>query len=219
MHFQLHALLHREHLLVLIPQQLGAFHGHHHRLQLLRTMENQNQPTSEATPATHNPMADAEAFAVINGILDEAFENNRERAKFADVYENATDVKEERDALNRLAVWLAASEAKGDAPDLSAVPVDALISEIYRRHHKGECVALVITPDDVSEYWECDDSGATSPASRVPENGEEMKALRYAFDHWLDRGGYTEVMQTLRDAWNDEQARQLDAQESKGDAK
>ena len=66
-------------------------------------MENPTQPTSEATPATHNPKADAEAFAVINGILDEAFENNRERAKFADVYENETDVKEERDALRGLA--------------------------------------------------------------------------------------------------------------------
>ena len=114
-------------------------------------MENPTQPTSEATPATHNP-------------------------------------------------------------NLSAVPVDALISEIYRRQRFGECVALVITPSDLSEYWECDDAGNTHPGSRVPEAGE-MHAISKAFEVWQDCGAGSELMGVLRDAWNDEQARQLDDQE------
>ncbi|MBV5335697.1 hypothetical protein JZU48_01380 [bacterium] len=113
-------------------------------------MENPTQPTSEATPATHNP-------------------------------------------------------------NLSAVPVDALISEIYRRQRFGECVALVITPDDVSEYWECDESGSRHPASRVPEAGE-MHAISKAFERWQDCGGMSDIMDVCRDAWQAAQAEQLDQQ-------
>ena len=87
-------------------------------------------------------------------------------------------------------------------PNLSAVPVDALIMEIYRRQLSGECVALIVTPSGLSEYWECDDSGATNPSSRVPETGE-MHAIRKAFETWQDRGAGSELMQVLRDAWND----------------
>lgn len=101
------------------------------------------------------------------------------------------------------------NQPKGDAPALSAVPVDALIAELYRRQRAGECVALVITPDDLAEYWECDDSGATHPGSRVPE-AEEMHAIRKAFERWQDSGAGSEVYQLCRDAWQAEQARQLD---------
>jgi hypothetical protein len=118
-------------------------------------MENPNQPTSEATPATHN------------------------------------------------------NQTKGDAPNLAAVPVDDLIAEIYRRQRAGECVALIITPSDLSEYWECDDSGATHPGSRIPEAGE-MHAIGKAFERWQDSGSGSEVYEVCRDAWQAEQARQLD---------
>lgn len=87
-------------------------------------------------------------------------------------------------------------------PNLSAVPVDALIMEIYRRQLSGECVALIVTPSGLSEYWECDDSGATNPSSRVPAAGE-MRAISKAFERWQDKGGMSEIMNICRDAWID----------------
>jgi hypothetical protein len=101
------------------------------------------------------------------------------------------------------------NKPKGDAPNLAAVPVDDLIAEIYRRQRFGECVALVITPSDLSEYWDCDDSGATNPASRIPEAGE-MHAIGKAFERWQDCGGMADVMDVCRDAWQAVQAEQLD---------
>ena len=83
------------------------------------------------------------------------------------------------------------------APDLSAVQLDVLAAELFRR----DCCAVIISPDDLSEYWESDESGATHPASRVPEP-EEMRAVRKAFARWLDCGGFTEIMEVCRDAWN-----------------
>lgn len=117
-------------------------------------MENQNQPTSEATTATHNPFK----------------------------------------------------------PDLSRVSAEYLAAELYRRMRAGECVGLILTPGDLAEYWECDDAGNTHPGSRVPE-AEEMHAIRKAFERWQDTGGFHDIMHTCRDAWQAEQARQLDAQE------
>jgi hypothetical protein len=99
-------------------------------------------------------------------------------------------------------------------PDLSRVSAEYLIAEIYRRQRAGECVALIITPSDLSEYWECDDSGATHPGSRVPEAGE-MHAIGKAFERWQDSGSGSEIMEVCRDAWQAEQARQLD----KGDVR
>ena len=104
------------------------------------------------------------------------------------------------------------------ALDLSAVPLDVLLHELMKRELAGDCVALVVTPSDLSEYWESDESGATHPASRVPEP-DEMRAVRKAFARWQDCGGFTEIMEVCRDAWQEEQARQLDAQEGKGGSK
>ena len=81
--------------------------------------------------------------------------------------------------------------------------------ELCRRQLRGECVALVITPDDLAEYWESDDSGATNPASRIPE-AEEMRAIRKAFERWQDSGAGSEIMEVCRDAWQAVQAEQLD---------
>jgi hypothetical protein len=90
-------------------------------------------------------------------------------------------------------------------PDLSAVPLDVLSHEIARREISGECVALIVTPSDLSEYWECDDAGATHPGSEEP-NREEMRAIRKAFEVWQDVGGFSEIMNACRDAWNDAKA-------------
>jgi len=90
-------------------------------------------------------------------------------------------------------------------PDLSAVPIDVLAREIYRRQNQSECVALIVTPSDLSEFWECDDAGATHPGSEEP-NREEMRAIRKAFEVWQDVGGFSEIMNTCRDAWNDAKA-------------
>lgn len=106
-------------------------------------------------------------------------------------------------------------------PNLSAASTEALIGELQRRMncpaavHAGEvepCVILAITPSDLSEYWESDESGATHPGSRIPEP-EEWHAIRHAFDRWQDCGNFSDLMHDLRDAWQAEQARQLDAQE------
>jgi len=88
------------------------------------------------------------------------------------------------------------------APDLADVPLDALLQELRRRDMAGDCVAMVITPSDLSEYWECDDRGDTSPDSALPTL-EEMRAIQKAFGRWQDNGGFTEVMEICRDAWND----------------
>ena len=111
---------------------------------------------------------------------------------------------------------------------LSCVPTCDLIAELYRRQsgtadeHRppsvDPCIVLAFTPSDLSEYWECDDAGATNPASRVPEP-EEWPAIVRAFARWQDCGGFTEIMQVCRDAWQQEQARQLDSQEGKGESK
>lgn len=117
-----------------------------------------------------------------------------------------------------VAEWDPVAEDWKDTPapiDLSAVPLDALLNELMKRELAGDCVALVVTPSDLSEYWEGDESGATNPASRIPEP-EEMRAIRKAFDRWQDCGGFTEIMEVCRDAWQDEQARQLDAEKEGG---
>jgi len=96
----------------------------------------------------------------------------------------------------------------------AGVSTDDLAQAIYCRQRAGECVALIITPSDLSEYWECDESGATNPASRIPEAGE-MHAIGKAFERWMDCGAGCDLMATMRDAWQAVQSEQLD----KGDAK
>lgn len=93
---------------------------------------------------------------------------------------------------------------------LSCVPTCDLIAELYRRQSghgdfTGDiepCVVLALTPSDLSEYWECDDAGNTSPANRIPEP-EEWPAIVRAFYRWQDCGNFSDLMEALRDAWND----------------
>lgn len=120
------------------------------------------------------------------------------------------------DELQRRGFGFLLSHPKGTRE--AGVPTHEIIRELFRRELAGDCVALVVTPSDLSEYWESDESGATHPASRVPEP-EEMRAVRKAFARWQDCGGFTEIMEVCRDAWQEEQARQLDAQEGKGESK
>lgn len=110
---------------------------------------------------------------------------------------------------------------------LDRVPTSDLIIELQRRMncpaavHSGDvepCLILALTPSDLSEYWESDESGATHPGSRVPEP-QEWHAIRHAFDRWQDCGNFSDLMHALRDAWQEEQARQLDSQEGKGESK
>lgn len=113
-----------------------------------------------------------------------------------------------------VAEWDPVADDWKDIPaplDLSAVPLDALAAEIFRR----DCCAVIISPDDLAEYWECDESGATHPGSRIPEPAE-MRVIRRGFERWLDSGSFTEMMQVCRDYWHAEQARQLDAEKEGG---
>lgn len=97
---------------------------------------------------------------------------------------------------------------------LHRVPTSDLISELQRRMNcradvlAGDvepCLILAVTPSDLSEFWECDEQRR----SRVPE-ANEWHAIRHAFDRWQDCGSFSDLMETLRDAWKAEQARQLD---------
>lgn len=83
----------------------------------------------------------------------------------------------------------------------AGMTTDALILEVFRRERAGELLALIVTPSDLSEYWECDESGSTHPGSRVPEGGE-MHAIKKAFHRWQDNGAHSEMMEWLRDAWD-----------------
>lgn len=107
---------------------------------------------------------------------------------------------------------------------LDRVPTSDLILELQRRMncpaavHAGDvepCLILALTPSDLSEYWESDESGATHPGSRVPEP-QEWHAIRHAFDRWQDCGNFSDLMHALRDAWQAEQARQLDTETEGG---
>lgn len=89
------------------------------------------------------------------------------------------------------------------------VSTSELIGELRRRQYALDlpegiepCVLVAVTPSDLSEYWECDESGATNPASELP-TGEQWQVIRRAFEDWQDCGGYTEIMETCRDAWNE----------------
>jgi hypothetical protein len=139
-------------------------------------------------------------LAVIIQALGDAIEQTRELARFADDFGRAELESERRDLIAALE-WAETPPA----PDLSAVPLDVLSREIARREISGECVALIVTPSDLSEFWECDDAGATHPGSEEP-NREEMRAIRKAFEVWQDVGGFSEIMNICRDAWNDAKA-------------
>lgn len=95
---------------------------------------------------------------------------------------------------------------------LDRVPTSDLIIELQRRMncpaavHSGDvepCLILALTPSDLSEYWESDESGATHPGSRAPEP-QEWHAIRHAFDRWQDCGNFSDLMHALRDAWQAE---------------
>ncbi|CAB4135409.1 hypothetical protein UFOVP291_5 [uncultured Caudovirales phage] len=147
-------------------------------------MKNPTNKTSEATPATHNnqPKGDAPD---LSGLPLIALEDELQRRGFGFLLTKNGKARE------------------------AGVSTDDLAQAIYCRHRAGECVALVITPNDLAEHWECDDAGNTHPGSRVPE-ADEMYAIGRAFERWQDSGGHGEIMGVLRDAWQDEQARQLD---------
>lgn len=123
---------------------------------------------------------------------------------------SAVSLIEIEDELQRRGLGFMFVNRKGIVRE-AGMTTDALISELYRRERAGDCLALVITPSDLSEYWECDESGATHPGSRVPEAGE-MHAIRKAFERWQDNGAHGEMMAWISDAWQAEQARQLDAE-------
>lgn len=124
---------------------------------------------------------------------------------------SAVSLIEIEDELQRRGLGFMFVNRKGIVRE-AGMTTDALISELYRRERAGDCLALVITPSDLSEYWECDESGATHPGSRVPEAGE-MHAIRKAFERWQDNGAHGEMMEWLRDAWQSVQADQLDAED------
>lgn len=90
-----------------------------------------------------------------------------------------------------------------------------LAMEIYRRQRAGECLALIVTPDDICEYFECDESGATNPGSRVPSRREMYSIIR-AFERWQDNGSYSDMMEAVGSAWREVQASDL---EQEGGAK
>jgi len=73
-----------------------------------------------------------------------------------------------------------------------------LIEEIGRR---PSVLSLCFMPDDLAEFWECDESGATHAGSKVP-TGPAWEACRRAFERWQDHGAVTDAMECMRDAWN-----------------
>lgn len=85
--------------------------------------------------------------------------------------------------------------------DLSAIPLEVLAAEL----HKRECVALVISGEDLAEYWGCDESGATNPATQYPGK-KAWGRINRAFDRWLDGGTCTEAYEVMRDAWMESDA-------------
>ncbi len=94
-------------------------------------------------------------------------------------------------------------------PDLSGIDTETLVTEVYNRHRNGECVAFVVTTNDLSEYFGGDEeSGQTDPSTLVPDEGE-MNAVRRSLESWLDHGGYETLMETLFDAWMTERNRKL----------
>lgn len=123
-----------------------------------------------------------------------------------------------------VAQWDPAVEEWRDIPtppalrsfSLAEISTHLLIMELHRRQDAlalppsiEPCLLLAVTPSDLSEFWECDESGATHPGSRVPEPSE-WPTIRRAFERWQDCGSFSDLMETLRDAWQAEQARQLD---------
>lgn len=96
---------------------------------------------------------------------------------------------------------LRAAEIVGeaDAPDLSKVSTARLLREVHRRK---DILAMTITAGDLAEAWGDD--------HRLPEADEMTPTFRRAFEMWHDMGSYSDLVDTLREAWQRYQARQLD---------
>jgi hypothetical protein len=118
------------------------------------------------------------------------------------------------DELQRRGFGFLLSHPKGTRE--AGVPTDEIIRELFRRKRAGECLALVITPSDLSEYWESDESGATHPGSRVPSE-DAWRKMRKTFEVWQDVGAYSELMSCLRETWiqADPESFQDDKEETK----
>jgi hypothetical protein len=85
--------------------------------------------------------------------------------------------------------------------DLSEVSIEDLAAEL----HKRDCVALVISGEDLADYWGCDEAGATSPATKYPGK-KAWGRINRAFDRWLDGGVCTEAYEVMHDAWMESDA-------------
>lgn len=175
-------------------------------------MEPTKNPVPAVNPANENETA---ALAVIVTVLKEAVENNREQTRFANDQEMTEQLDSELSELETALAWAKFAAKAQPSPvrlvygSLSCVPTSDLIGELRRRQEAIDlpekiepCVLVAVTPSDLSDYWDCDESGAANPASELP-TGEQWQAIRRAFERWQDRGGYTEIMETCRDAWNE----------------
>lgn len=160
-------------------------------------------------------------------VRDGLAELNRRLYALADLLDNGgREWREEIESVARLAkdvqaIALNWAESQPPPPpppspirliygSLACVQTSDLILELQRRQSgRGDfagdiepCLLLAVTPSDLSDYWECDESGATHPGSATPTS-EEWPALVKAFERWQDCGSFSDLMETLRDAWND----------------
>jgi hypothetical protein len=91
---------------------------------------------------------------------------------------------------------------------LDLISTEAMLSELTRRMrghgdfpgHITPVLILALTPEDLVDYWECDDAGNTHPGSRVPSE-DAWRKMRKTFEVWQDVGAYSELMSCLRETW------------------
>lgn len=177
---------------------------------------------SEGTTPTHNDegrerIAVRDGLAEIHARLYEAADNLGGGALAGELESVARLAAKLLDASPIRLVY-GSLEAVDTVPSplpLEQIPTHDLIIELHKRqrlvpnpHGVEPCLTLAVTPGDLAEFWESDESRR----NRVPEPSE-WPALVKAFERWQDCGSFTDLMETLRDAWHAEQARQKDAQE------
>jgi hypothetical protein len=157
------------------------------------------KPINKTVPPVKAANENAAALAVIIGVLAEAIENNRELTRFAADKEINQQLDGELIELEAALEWTKENAACPVKPaNLSAVPVDDLIMELQRR--KTELAFVAVTPLDLSDYWGTDDSGEPLPTNQLPTPEAWSMAVR-AFDRCLDGGAFTELMESMGDAW------------------